>query len=63
MLEFFGPVVHLVDLEKGTVQRVSVDRPGEEKANWSFGISPDGLELWAVSSKTLTLYRFELPEG
>jgi hypothetical protein len=62
VLEFFGPVVHLVDLEKGTVQRVSVDRPGEAKANWSYGISPDGHELWAVSSKTLTLYRFELPE-
>jgi hypothetical protein len=63
VLEYFDPVVHLVHLEKGTVQRVSVDRPGEEQANWSYGISPDGRELWAVSSKTLTLYRFELPRG
>jgi hypothetical protein len=61
VLEYFGPVAHLVDLGEGTVQRVSVERPDEKEANWSYGISPEGSELWAVSWKTLTLYRYELP--
>jgi len=53
-----GPVLHLVDLDSGVLRRASIDRPGEERTEWAFGVSPDGAELWAVSSRTLRLYRF-----
>jgi hypothetical protein len=52
--------VYLLERETGQVRRF--DAPDDGRGDgWSFGFSPDGRELLALSEGRQKLYRFALP--
>ncbi len=55
------PSALVVSLTDGKTSRFYPPLGKEPRGSWSFGLSPDESELWALAARPAALHRFKLP--